>query len=211
LQLIIDKLTVERGQRRVIDSFSLSIDSGEAVVLTGPNGAGKTTLIRAIGGFLKPVEGDIRLEGGDGERDLAAQCHYVGHLNGIKSSLTVAENLEFWASYLQQDGSQQDRAVPVTQVLEIFGLTTLAPVPAGYLSAGQKRRAGLARLLLTHRPVWLLDEPTVSLDAAATALLAKLIGEHTAGGGMVIAATHLPLGLVTSRTVELRGRGEVTL
>ncbi len=210
MQLIIDKLTVERGQRRVIDDFSLSVASGGTVVLTGPNGAGKTTLIRAIGGFLKPVEGDIRLEGGDGERDLAAQSHYVGHLNGIKSSLTVAENLDFWASYLQQDGVPKVRAVPVAQVLEVFGLASLAPVPAGYLSAGQKRRVGLARLLLIHRPVWLLDEPTVSLDAAATALLAKLIGEHTAAGGIVIAATHMPLGLASSHTVELGGGSKVT-
>lgn len=206
MQLSIDNLTVERGSRRVIDRFSLQVAAGDAVMLTGPNGAGKTTLIRTIGGFLRPVEGTIRFEGGDDERDLAAQCHYVGHLNGVKSSLTVAENLAFWASYLQQEGEDSHKAAPVSHVLEVFGLTALAPVPAGYLSAGQKRRVGLARLMLTHRPVWLLDEPTVSLDSAAAALLAKLIGGHTAEGGIAIAATHLPLGLLSPRTIELGAR-----
>lgn len=176
-----------------MSGVSFSVAAGEALLLMGPNGSGKTTLIRAIAGFIRPSAGTIALEGGAAERELAEQCHYVGHLTGVKASLTVAQNLAFWAAYLGDDA--RPAAERVEAALSDFGLAALAAYPAGLLSAGQKRRLGLARLGVTPRPIWLLDEPTVSLDAAATELLAGLIRRHLAGAGLVIAATHLPLGL----------------
>jgi heme exporter protein A len=196
--LTIENLVVERGMRRVVDGLSLTVGAGEAVVLVGPNGAGKTTIIRTVAGLIRPASGSIVLTGGDGERELASQAHYVGHLNALKPSLTVEENLRFWADYL---GSGSNASID--EALAAFDLVPLAMIPAGYLSAGQKRRACLARLVATPRPIWLLDEPTVSLDAASVDLLAKRIGAHVAAGGLVLAATHIPLGLATERRLEI--------
>lgn len=198
-----DNLIVARGQRVVLSGLSLKVEGGEALLLTGPNGAGKTTLIRTLAGFLRPESGSIRLEGGDPEREIAEQCHYVGHATGIKASLTAEENLRFWAEYLSGTTAAAERGELIDAALERFGLGALFDVPAGLMSAGQKRRLGLARLVVAKRPVWLLDEPTVSLDAASTAILAELIGEHLAGGGLVVAATHLPLGLEAPRYLRL--------
>jgi heme exporter protein A len=196
--LTIENLVVERGMRRVVDGLSLTVGAGEAVVLVGPNGAGKTTIIRTVAGLIRPASGSIVLTGGDGERELASQAHYVGHLNALKPSLTVEENLRFWADYLGS-GSKAS----IDEALAAFDLVPLAMIPAGYLSAGQKRRACLARLVATPRPIWLLDEPTVSLDAASVDLLAKRIGAHVEAGGLVLAATHIPLGLATERRLEI--------
>ncbi len=200
LQLAIEHLAVERGSRRVIDGLTMRVEGGTPTVLVGPNGSGKTTLIRTIAGLISPVSGTIALQGGDQEKDLAAEAHYVGHLNALKPSLTVEENLIFWARYL---GGGAVAKATIEAALEAFALTALAGIPAGYLSAGQKRRACLARLLVTPRPLWLLDEPTVSLDTASVALLARQIDAHAAGGGLVIAATHIPLGLSKEQRVDL--------
>jgi heme exporter protein A len=196
--LTIENLVVERGMRRVVDGLSLTVGAGEAVVLVGPNGAGKTTIIRTVAGLIRPASGSIVLTGGDVEREIASQAHYVGHLNALKPSLTVEENLRFWADYLGS-GSKTS----IDESLAAFDLVALAMIPAGYLSAGQKRRACLARLVATPRPIWLLDEPTVSLDAASVDLLAKRIGAHVEAGGLVLAATHIPLGLATERRLEI--------
>lgn len=194
MKLAAESLVLVRGSRTIVDGLSFTVPTGRALVLTGPNGAGKTTLIRAIAGFLAPASGTVRLDGGDPERTIGEQSHYVGHLNGMKSSLTVEENLAFWALYLRGE-----TAVPladrIARALADFDLDVLRDIPAGYLSAGQKRRLGLARLLVSHRPVWLLDEPTVSLDTRSSELLAAAVDRHTASGGIVIAATHLALGL----------------
>ncbi len=147
-----------RGGRTLFAGLSFAVGGGEALLLLGPNGAGKTTLIRTIAGLLAPAAGAIRLDGGDAERSVGEQCHYVGHLNALKSSLTVEENAAFWCRFL---GGRRDG---LDVALEAFGLAHLRDIPAAYLSAGQKRRLGLARVLLAERPVWLLDEPTVSLD-----------------------------------------------
>jgi heme exporter protein A len=203
VHLVADNLNVIRGARTVIDDVSLSVAAGESLLLTGPNGSGKTTLIRTIAGFLTPEAGSVRLEGGDGELDLGQQCHYVGHLTGTKSSLTAAANLAFWADYLGGRGSLSSTRESVAAALERFGLEPLADIPAGFLSAGQRRRLGLARLLLAKRPVWLLDEPTVSLDAASTTLLAEIVTAHVAGGGILVAATHLPLGIEGAKYLRL--------
>jgi heme exporter protein A len=182
----------------IIDALSFDVGAGEALLLTGANGAGKTTLLRALAGLMPIAGGAVRLEGGSADSDVGEQCHFVGHLNGLKSGLSAAENLAFWASYLGGAGG-----VSVRDTLAKFELGALADIPAGALSAGQKRRLGLARLLVVHRPVWLLDEPTVSLDAQSVGLLAGIIEGHVAGGGMVIAATHLPLGLAKTRELRL--------
>jgi heme exporter protein A len=199
-----DNLTVERGARPVISELSFTVNAGEALLLVGPNGAGKTTLIRTIAGFIRPSAGHVSLKGDSEDRDVAQSCHYVGHLTGVKANLTVTQNLAFWGDYLAEGrGHRGGLANKVDEALDRFGLSRLAEFPAGLLSAGQKRRLGLARLCVAARPIWLLDEPTVSLDASSTELLARLIQAHTAGGGIVIAATHLPLGLEDPKYLRL--------
>jgi heme exporter protein A len=199
VHLIADNLTLERGPRTLVEGLSFAVAGGEALVLTGPNGAGKTTLLRAIAGLFSPSAGAIRLDGGAADTGVPEQCHFIGHQNGLKSALTVTENLTFWAAYLGQSAPER-----VTAALERLDLAPLAAIPAGYLSAGQKRRLGLARLLVAERPVWLLDEPTVSLDAVSTGRLSAIVNAHVAGGGIAIAATHLPLGLESARELALK-------
>ena len=205
MQLLADSLTVERGGRTILSGLSFSVMAGEAVLLTGPNGSGKTTLLRTLAGHIRHSSGRVALDGGSADLVCAEQCHYVGHLNAVKPSLTAAENLAFWARYL---GSDASAARLPAAALERLGLGDLGHVPTGYLSAGQKRRLGLARLLVARRPVWLLDEPTVSLDAASVALFAGLVTEHLAGGGLVVAATHVPLGIAGARELQLGRRVE---
>lgn len=203
MHLIGENLNVSRGARTVIRDVSFNVAAGESLLLTGPNGSGKTTLIRTIAGFLTPEAGSVRLDGGDSELDLGQQCHYVGHLTGTKSSLTAAANLAFWADYLGDRSPASSTSARVVEALERFGLEPLSDIPAGFLSAGQRRRLGLARVLLTKRPVWLLDEPTVSLDAASTTLLAEMVTAHVANGGILVAATHLPLGIEGAKYLRL--------
>ena len=197
LWLIIDALRVKRGERTVIRDLSLKLAAGEGLLLTGPNGAGKTTLVRAIAGLLTRESGSIRLDGSAEPEEVGASCHLVGHANAIKPALTVRENVAFWADFLGGPAGATDAA------LAAFGLSDLDDLPAAFLSAGQKRRLGLARLLAAPRPLWLLDEPTVSLDAASTKLLAGLVEKHLAAGGMAIAATHIPLGIAAMRELHL--------
>ena len=192
MQLIVENLVQSRGGRRVIDGLSFQVSAGEALVLKGPNGAGKTTLLRTLAGFMKPEEGDVRLEHAPPETVVSEQCHFIGHLNGIKSNLTVAENLIFLGEMLGR-ASREEAGQRLDRALRSFALPALAHIPAGYLSAGQKRRAALARLLMADRPLWLLDEPTSSLDTASSNLLAGVANAHTGAGGLIIAATHLPL------------------
>jgi heme exporter protein A len=207
LLLLTDNLTLARGQRVLIRDLSLAAREGEALVIVGPNGAGKTTLIRALAGFIRPEAGRIELQGGDPERDRAEQCHYVGHLTGLKANLTAFENLAFWSDYLAIGNSSQPSATRVGQALERLALSHLADIPAGLLSAGQKRRLALARLLVAARPVWLLDEPTSSLDDASTTLLTGILNEHLSGGGILVAATHLPLALTKATTLRVGDTG----
>jgi len=183
----------------VFEGLSLQVKGGSGTTLTGPNGAGKSSLLRILAGFIPPAAGSLRLDGGDDDTPLGAQCHYVGHLNGVKRAFTLRENLAFWAEYL--GGGD------VTRALEMFELGSLSDIPAGLLSAGQSRRLGLARLALAHRPVWLLDEPDVSLDAGSRKILAKILKNHLKGGGIIIAATHTPLGLNLGQELKLGAGG----
>jgi heme exporter protein A len=150
-----------------------------------------------IVGLLRPDEGRIGLDGGDAELSVGEQCHCIGHLNALKPSLTVEENARFWCCYL---GGRPER---IATALAAFGLAHLRDSPAAYLSAGQKRRLGLARVLVAHRPIWLLDEPAVSLDNTAQDMLTTAVARHAAAGGLVVAATHAPLGFAKSRELHL--------
>lgn len=202
MQLVAENLVLQRGGRTVIDGLSFRLGSGEALLLTGPNGSGKTTLLRALAGFLAPAAGAILVEDGPAERERAELSHFIGHLDGLKGHFTVAENLSFWAAYLDEGGDGATDA-RLEAALDAFDLAALADIPAGYLSAGQKRRLALARLGVAERPVWLLDEPTVSLDTASVALLAKAIATHVAAGGLAVIATHVPIALERVREIRL--------
>ena len=180
-------LAVARGGVTVLQDLSFRVDPGQALVLRGPNGSGKTTLLRTLAGLQPAVAGDI-----DCLPDAVA---YAAHADGLKSSLTVAENLAFWAAIY--GGPAIDRAV------QAMDLPNLIRRRAGELSAGQKRRLGLARLLVTGRPLWLLDEPTVSLDVASVALFAGVVRQHLADGGAAIIATHVDLSLPEARVLDL--------
>ena len=185
-------VTCVRGEREVFSKLDFAVEGGEALAVTGRNGAGKSSLLRLIAGLLAIAHGSIRLEGSDSERTLAEQCHFLGHRDALKPSLSVTENLEFWRDFLGgETGLRLDAS------LEAAGIGHLAALPASYLSAGQRRRLGLARLVAIKRPVWLLDEPTSALDSDAQSLLAGLMTQHLATGGLIVAATHDALGIST--------------
>jgi heme exporter protein A len=191
-----------RGSRRVFRRVCFSIAAGHALLLTGPNGAGKSSLLRMIGGLIRPAAGSIALEGGDPELSVGEQCHYVGHVDPLKPALTVTENLAFWARFLN-GARDADEAALLERGLEAVGLADLAGLPAGYLSAGQRRRLSLARVLAVPRPIWLLDEPSTALDAASQERLQRVMHAHLSGGGVIIAATHGPLGLADPEELRL--------
>jgi heme exporter protein A len=193
-------LACVRGGREVFDGLSFAVESGQALVVTGRNGAGKTTLLRLIAGLLEPTAGRIDLAGGAPDTGLPEQAHYLGHRDALKPALTVLENLRFWYAFLG------GRDAAVASALETVGLGGLENLPAGYLSAGQRRRLSLARLIAAPRPVWLLDEPTAALDAAGQQRLGGLMQTHLAGGGIVVAATHGPLGVGNIKELQLDSR-----
>jgi heme exporter protein A len=197
VQLIVDSLSVERGGRLILDNVTFTVTAGEALILTGANGAGKTTLLRALAGHIPALSGSVRLDSSDAVASIGEQAHAIGHTNAVKTTLTVAENLVFWQAFLGGTGG-------IETALKAFALEALQDYPAAYLSAGQKRRTGLARLLTARRPLWLLDEPTASLDAASSALVSAAINEHLASGGIGVIATHLPLDLKNSRELKLK-------
>ncbi len=190
MRLRASRLSVERGGRIVFSELSFAIESGESLVVTGRNGAGKSTLLRALAGLLPLAQGDISLEP-RADENLCEHMHYIGHADALKGTLTVSENLEFYAALLDLgEGGMEPRAA-----LAAFGLGHVAHLPATYLSAGQRRRAALAKLLVARRPIWLLDEPTTALDAASQAFMAGAMAEHLSGGGIIVAATHAKLDL----------------
>jgi heme exporter protein A len=178
-----------RGGREVFSELDFEAASGEALAVTGRNGSGKTSLLRLIAGLLTMAGGSIDLEGGGAELTLPEQAHYLGHRDAMKPALSVLENLAFWRDFFGGE------AFDASQSLAAVGLDHAAELPAAYLSAGQRRRLSIARLLAARRPIWLLDEPTSALDAAGQSLFATLMGDHLAGGGLIIAATHTPLGV----------------
>lgn len=187
--LALHDLAVDRGGVPVLEGLTLTLAPGQALVLRGANGIGKTTLLRTVAGLQPPRAGRI-----EAAPDAVA---YAGHADGLKAALSVTENLRFWASVFGSDAGAVQAAI---DAMNLRGLTDRA---AASLSAGQKRRLGLARLLVTRRPVWVLDEPTVSLDTASVALFAQAVGAHLNGGGAALMATHIDLGLPQATLLDL--------
>jgi heme exporter protein A len=183
----------------VFSGLDFTVSSGEALAVTGRNGSGKTSLLRLIAGLLAPSGGSIAIEGGDAELTLGEQVHYLGHRDALKPALSVRENLGFWRDFLGGEVAISG------ECLERVGLAHAVELPAAVLSAGQRRRLSVARLLAVHRAVWLLDEPTTALDAAGQTMFAGLMREHLDRGGLIVAATHGPLGIAAG---ELRIGGE---
>ncbi|WP_207462726.1 heme ABC exporter ATP-binding protein CcmA [Azospirillum sp. SYSU D00513] len=196
------ELTCLRGDRLVFTGLDFRVAPGEALLLLGPNGSGKSSLLRMMAGLLKPFRGRLAWDGApvpddpDGHR---AKIHYVGHLDAVKPVLTAAENLAFWAGL----GGAADPRASALAALDRLGVPQIAGVPGRYLSAGQKRRLNLARVLAAPAPLWLLDEPSVALDRAAVALLEGIIAEHRAAGGMVAVSTHADIAMPGARELHL--------
>jgi len=188
--IAVSGLRLERGGKTLLTGFSLNVEPGEALVLLGPNGSGKTTLLRAMGGLVRPVAGEISLD--------PQSVAFLGHADALKPSETVEQSLAFWARLYSGDLEMLD------QVMTEMALAHLARRTCGTLSAGQKRRTALARIALSNRSVWLLDEPAAPLDARSRERLARLVRQHCAAGGIVIAATHVDLGWAGARVEDLR-------
>lgn len=196
VRLVGTNLAARRGGRLVIENLSFSVAAGELLAIAGPNGAGKSTTLRLIAGLLRPAAGTVTLDP-PAEDGVGGNAHYLGHLDALKANLSLGDNLAFWRRLWRGAG------LDVGPALDRVGLGDLADLPAGVLSAGQRRRAAIARLLLDHRPIWLLDEPTSTLDSAAERTLGTLIQDHLADGGLVVVATHRPLPVAASATLTL--------
>lgn len=198
MQLHLENLTLRRGARLLMRDFSLNLAAGESVLIKGPNGVGKTTLLRAIAGFIKPETGHINLSDNAATQTppLSEALHYIGHKNGVRASLTVLENLEFWQQFYNPVAS-------LGTIAEAFALTPLANIKAGYLSEGQQRRLALSRLAIAPRPLWLLDEPTVSLDVNSSEMIANIAQSHVEKGGLLMVISHIPLSLQFTKEIEL--------
>jgi heme exporter protein A len=189
-----------RGSRQVFADVSFSVAGGEALLVTGRNGAGKSSLLRIVAGLVRITGGRLVLADADPKQSIPEQAHYLGHQDALKPSLTARENLHFWSRYLASAAAPE-------AALTSLGLDQLADLPAAYLSAGQRRRLSLARLAAVPRPIWLLDEPTSTLDRDGHERLATLMREHLAAGGLIVAATHGPLGLERANELRLGEQG----
>lgn len=203
ISLVVEGLSAKRGEDLIFHDISFILKAGQALIVTGANGSGKSTLLRVLAGLLASESGTVRLDGIASEighpREL---CHYLGHRNAMKRELTVEENLSFWKSFMGD--STGGSGTGVEEATEALGLGGISHLPFGYLSAGQQRRMAMAKLLVAYRPIWLLDEPTAALDASADRLFAALVSRHLVAGGIVVAATHQPLG-VEARELRMTG------
>ena len=195
MRLIGEELACRRGDRTIFAGLDFMLGGGGSLILTGANGSGKTSLLRMIAGLIEPAAGRLSLEGGSGDLAIGQHCHFIAHQDALKPALTARENLAFWGDFF--GGGD------VAAGLAAFDLAALADLPAGLLSAGQKRRLALARLALTPRPLWLLDEPTVGLDRASRDRLAALMAAHLDQGGLIVAATHDGIGLEGRHCIDL--------
>ena len=204
MRLIAENLSARRGESLLFQGLSFVVEENHALVVSGPNGSGKSTLLRVVAGLLAADTGQVRITGTTAAIVRAGEvCHYLGHRNAMKRELSVSENLAFWQSYM---GKLEDRAgISVEEAAEKVGLAGITHLPFGYLSAGQQRRMAIAKLLVTWRPVWLLDEPTAALDVSADDMFAGLVNAHLNSGGIVIAATHQPLGITDFSELKMTG------
>lgn len=205
MRLIAENLAAKRGEDLIFVNVSFHLAAGEAMVLTGRNGSGKSTLLRVVAGLLRPETGRVEAVFRDGRETRPARevSHYLGHRNAMKQELTVIENLAFWRDFLGDFEGGEGRSIEAAA--DAVGLGGITHLPFGYLSAGQQRRFAMAKLLVAHRPVWILDEPTAALDASADQMFAGLVHEHLANGGIAMAATHQPLGLKQAKTLVMKG------
>ncbi len=201
MRLTAENLSGERSSQAVFSDIGFVLSAGESLIVTGPNGVGKSTLLRVIAGLLPPAEGSVRLDGGEEWPTIGSASHYLGHLNAMKTALSVNENLRFWQNF------SGEPHLSVRDVLEMIGLGGVGHLPYGYLSTGQRRRASIAKLLVSYRPVWLLDEPTAGLDKASEKQFAALMQAHLDDGGIIIAATHVALELEGAKRLEMGGLG----
>jgi heme exporter protein A len=205
MRLIAENLSARRGEDLIFQSVSFALSGGESLVLTGKNGSGKSTLLRVVAGLLRPESGTITWQAETADKGMRAAeaCHYLGHRNAMKAELSVHENLTFWQQFFGQ--SQQGKSLPVDEAADAVGLSEITHLPFGYLSAGQQRRMAFAKLLVSFRPVWILDEPTAALDVSAERVFTGLIESHLRNGGILIAATHQPLGLESAQELKMAG------
>jgi heme exporter protein A len=192
-------LACERGGRPVFAELNFRVGAGKLMAITGPNGSGKSSLLRIIAGLLRPTAGSFAIVGASED---AAPTHFLGHAEALKAAFSVRETLAFWTAL--HDGAN-DSTGALAGAAEIVGLAHALDLPVGVLSAGQRRRAGLARLLIAPRPLWLLDEPTAALDQEGGALLRRLMADHLAAGGLILAATHHRLPIMPDRELDLGG------
>ena len=200
MRLVADNLAGERGGDPVFDGVSFALGNGACLIVTGENGSGKSTLLRIVAGLLPPSHGVVRLEdGGEEWPDVMSACHYLGDRNAMKPALTVAENLLFRQQFLGHP------FLTVEEALDEVGLPSVAALPFGYLSTGQRRRIAIASLLVSHRPVWLLDEPTAGLDLGSERRFSALMQAHIEDGGIIVAATHVPLGIEGAKELVMEG------
>ncbi len=204
MRLQAENLSAKRGEDLLFRNIGFTLENGDALVLTGRNGSGKSTLLRVVAGLIRPERGNITFQSQTGESHPVREAsHYLGHRNGMKAELSVSENLGFWKEFLGD--FEGGRGMSIDDAAEVIGLSGITHLPYGYLSAGQQRRFAIARLLVAYRPVWIVDEPTAALDAKAEAMFSHLIRSHLSAGGMVLAATHQPLGLESAKLLEMRG------
>lgn len=202
MRIVAENLGGARGGRPVFSGISFDLGESESLLLTGPNGAGKSTLLRIIAGLLEPAEGMIGLRGeSETWPDIAAASHFLSTDNAMKTALTVTENLTFWQNFLGEPH------LDIADALDMVGLHATRDLPFGYLSTGQRRRIAIARMLVSYRPIWLLDEPTAGLDKASERQFAELMKVHLDDGGLIVAATHLPLGLAGAREITMGQAG----
>lgn len=202
MRLVADNLAGERGGEPVFDGVSFSLGNGECLIVTGENGSGKSTLLRVVAGLLPASHGVARLEdGGEDWPDIMSSCHYLGDRNAMKPALTVAENLSFHQQFLG------NAFLTIEEALDEVGLPSVAALPFGYLSTGQRRRIAIAALLVSFRPVWLLDEPTAGLDLGSERRFSALMQAHLEDGGIIVAATHVPLGIEGAKELVMGGGG----
>lgn len=200
MKLIVENLGISRATQEIVSGISFELNAGDALIVTGENGSGKSTTLRGIAGLLPLSQGYVRLldeTGKQFEGETREYCHYLGHQNSMKAALTVSENLDFWQKFCG------DPDLTIEEALEEVDLAHTIDLPFSYLSAGMKRRVSIARLLVSDRPIWIVDEPTAGLDAHSVKIFTGLCKTFCEGGGILIAATHLPLGIETEKTLEI--------